>query len=191
MLRMKRGDIVAFEELIERHKQPLLSYTTRMLRDPTEAEDVAQNAFVKVFGALGCFRLEAQFCTWLYTIARNLCLNELRRRSRHWTNSLDAQEYEHEDSSHQVAHPHCGTAAEALIGRELREKIKEAHAELPEPQRTAILLLHEEGLSYEQIAAVLDKSVGATKSLIHRGRQALKTRLVPYLRNGNWRAVAA
>ncbi len=179
VLRVKRGDTAAFEELVERHKHPLLNYTTRMLRDPTEAEDVAQNAFLRVFRATNAFRFKAHFCTWLYTIARNLCLNELRRRSRHWASPLEAQEGECEHSLvyHSEINGRRGTVAEAL-------------AELPEPQRTAILLLQEEELSYQQIAAILHKSVAATKSLIHRGRQMLKARLMPYLRNGNWRVVA-
>ncbi len=193
VLRVNRGDMAAFEELVERHKQPLLNYTTRMLRDPTEAEDVAQNAFVRVFSASKSFRFKAHFCSWLYTIARNLCLNELRRRSRHWASPLEAHQGECERSLvyHHEINARCATAAEALIGRELKEQIEEALAELPEPQRTAILLLHEEELSYEQIAVVLDKSVAGTKSLIHRGRQTLKTRLIPYLRNGYCRVVAA
>ncbi len=193
VLRLKQGDMAAFEELVERHKQPLLNYTTRMLRDPTEAEDVAQNAFVRVFSARNSFRFKAHFCSWLYTIARNLCLNELRRRSRHWAGPLEAQQDECERSLVYQAdiHARCATAAEAIIGRELKEQIDEAVAALPEPQRTAILLLHDEELSYDQIAAVLDKSIAATKSLIHRGRQALKTRLMPYLRNGNCRVAAA
>ncbi len=192
VLRVKRGDTAAFEELVERHKHPLLNYTTRMLRDPTEAEDVAQNAFLRVFRATNAFRFKAHFCTWLYTIARNLCLNELRRRSRHWASPLEAQEGECEHSLvyHSEINGRRGTVAEALVGRELEEEIEEALAELPEPQRTAILLLQEEELSYQQIAAILDKSVAATKSLIHRGRQMLKARLMPYLRNGNWRVVA-
>ncbi|HZR16207.1 MAG TPA: sigma-70 family RNA polymerase sigma factor [Verrucomicrobiae bacterium] len=181
--------MAAFEQLVERHKQSLLNYTTRMLRDPTEAEDVAQNAFFRVFIASDSFRFTAHFRTWLFTIARNLCLNELRRRSRHLTSPLEAQDAECEHSwvYHSEINGRCGTAAEALAGQELQEKVEEALAELSEPQRTAILLLHEEGLSYGQIATILDKSVAATKSIIHRGRQALKSRLSPYLRSGDWR----
>jgi RNA polymerase sigma-70 factor (ECF subfamily) len=188
VIQAQRGDVAAFGELVERHKQPLVNYITRTLHDPIEAEDVAQNAFVRVFKALNRFRLSARFSTWLYAIARNLCLNELRRRTHHLTSSLDADDGERQDGfldPREDRHPYS-TAAEVLVGKELIDKTEEALAELPEPQRTAILLLREEELSYEQIAMSLKRSVPATKSVIHRGRQRLKSRLTPYLRNGHW-----
>ena len=83
MLRVKQGDMAAFEELVEKHKQPVMNLIYRTLQDATEAEDLAQNAFVQVFKSAHRYRASAKFSTWLYTIARNLCLNELRRRSRH------------------------------------------------------------------------------------------------------------
>jgi RNA polymerase sigma-70 factor (ECF subfamily) len=170
-----------------------VNYITRILHDSTEAEDVAQNAFVRVFKSLDRFRLSARFSTWLYTIARNLCLNELRRPSRRLTSSLDAEDRDHQEGGLALCEdPHRHrTAADVLVGNELFEKTEEALAELPEPQRTAILLLNEEELSYEQIAVILKRSVSSTRSLIHRGRQRLKSRLMPYLRNGHWPAVAS
>ena len=83
MLRVKQGDMAAFEELVEKHKQPVMNLIYRTLQDATEAEDLAQNAFVQVFKSAHRYRASAKFSTWLYTIARNLCLNEIRRRSRH------------------------------------------------------------------------------------------------------------
>jgi RNA polymerase sigma-70 factor (ECF subfamily) len=188
VLLTKQGDMAAFGELVEKYKRPLLNYVTRTLRDPTEAEDIAQNAFVRVFKALDRFRLKARFSTWLFAIARNLCLNELRRRSRHLTSPLDREDGNQEDKPHcrSQDNPQFCTAAEALARTELQEKVEEALAALPEPQRTAILLLREEELSYRQIAAILKRSLSATRSLIHRGRQTMKSRLMPYLRNGDW-----
>ena len=97
MLRVKRGDVRAFEELVEKYKQPVMNVVQRMLRDPTEAEDLAQNVFVQVYKSASRYKATAKFSTWLFTIARNLCLNELRRRSRHPADSLEASQTESED----------------------------------------------------------------------------------------------
>ena len=90
MLRVKKGDAHAFEELVDKYKQPVLNFVHRTLRDSSDAEDIAQNVFVQIFKSADRYRVEAKFSTWLYTIARNLCLNEIRRRSRHPAESLDA-----------------------------------------------------------------------------------------------------
>src|SRR6266576_2705596 len=90
MLLVKQGDTAAFEQLVDKYKQPVMNVVYRMLRDATEAEDVAQNVFVQVYKSAGRYEVSSKFSTWLFTIARNLCLNELRRRSRHRAESLDA-----------------------------------------------------------------------------------------------------
>src|SRR4026209_907926 len=97
MLRVKRGDMRAFEELIEKYKQPVINIIYRTLRDATEAEDLAQNVFVQVYKSADRYRITAKFSTWLFTIARNLCLNEIRRRSRHPAESLEAERPDMED----------------------------------------------------------------------------------------------
>jgi len=89
MLRVKRGDMAAFEALVEKYKQPVINLLYRTLHDAAEAEDLAQNVFVQVFKSAHRYKASAKFSTWLYTIARNLCLNEIRRRSRHPAGSLD------------------------------------------------------------------------------------------------------
>src|SRR6266516_18392 len=155
MLRVKQGDAHAFAELVDKYKQPVINVAGRMLRDATEAEDLAQNVFVQVYKSAHRYEVSAKFSTWLFTIARNLCLNEIRRRSRHPADSMEA------------THP--------------------ALADLPENQRTAILLCRQDELSYEDIAEVLGCSLSATKSLIHRGRETLKQKLKPYLRTGSWK----
>src|SRR6188472_3383472 len=96
MLRVKQGDMAAFEELVEKYKQPITNLICRTLQDPAESEDLAQNVFLQVYKSAHRYRVSAKFSTWLYTIARNLCLNEIRRRSRHPAESLD-QDHEHED----------------------------------------------------------------------------------------------
>src|SRR3569832_1640028 len=97
MLRAKRGDLAAFEELVEKYKQPVINIIYRTLNDLAEAEDLAQNVFVQVYKSAHRYEATAKFSTWLFTIARNLCLNEIRRRSRHPAESLDAPHPEQED----------------------------------------------------------------------------------------------
>ena len=187
MLRVKRGNREAFAELVDKYKQPVMNFVYRSLRDETEAEDLAQNVFLQVYKSRSRYKQTAKFSTWLFTIARNLCLNELRRRSRHPAESIeethanneDQPQRQYEDKS-QMAPP------EKLLHGELAQKIEEALAALPENQRTAILLCRQDELSYEEIAEILGCSLSATKSLIHRGRETLKEKLKPYLETGEW-----
>jgi RNA polymerase sigma-70 factor (ECF subfamily) len=187
MLRVKRGNRAAFAELVGKYKQPVMNFIFRTLRDETEAEDLAQNVFLQVYKSRSRYKQTAKFSTWLFTIARNLCLNELRRRSRHPAESLEEKHVEDEDQPRrqfedksQIAPP------EKLLHAELERKILEALDALPENQRSAILLCRQEDLSYEEIAEILDCSLSATKSLIHRGRETLKEKLKPYLSTGAW-----
>jgi RNA polymerase sigma-70 factor (ECF subfamily) len=187
MLRVKRGDRVAFAELVEKYRQPVMNLVYRTLRDEAEAEDLAQNVFLQVYKSRSRYKRTAKFSTWLFTIARNLCLNELRRRSRHPAESLEETHGEHEGQpQRQYEDKKNFLPTETLLHSELAQKIGEALAELPENQRTAILLCRQEDLSYEEIAKILGCSLSATKSLIHRGREVLKQKLKPYLRTGDW-----
>ena len=188
MLRVKQGDGAAFAELVDKYKQPVMNFAWRMLRDATEAEDLAQNVFLQVHKSAHRYKVSARFSTWLFTIARNLCLNEIRRRTRHPADSMDAAGPEgDEQPARQYEDSKTFIPAETLLHEELEQKIQQALAELPEIQRTAILLCRKEEMSYEEIAEVVGCSVSATKSLIHRGRETLKQKLKPYLRTGEWR----
>jgi RNA polymerase sigma-70 factor (ECF subfamily) len=187
MLRVKRGDRAAFAELVEKYKQPVMNFVFRSLRDEIEAEDLAQNVFLQVYKSRARYKQTAKFSTWLFTIARNLCLNEIRRRSRHPAESIEEAHAEHEDLPRQQYEDKSQIAPpEKLLHGELAQKIEEALAGLPENQRTAILLCRQDELSYEEIAEILDCSLSATKSLIHRGRETLKQKLKPYLQTGEW-----
>jgi RNA polymerase sigma-70 factor, ECF subfamily len=187
MLRVKRGDRAAFAELVEKYKQPVLNFVFRSLHDEAESEDVAQNVFLQVYKSRARYQRTAKFSTWLFTIARNLCLNELRRRSRHPAESIEEAHAEQQDQPRQQFEDKSQMAPpEKLLQGELVKKIEEALAELPENQRTAILLCRQEDLSYEEIARILRCSLSATKSLIHRGRETLKEKLKPYLKTGDW-----
>jgi RNA polymerase sigma-70 factor (ECF subfamily) len=187
MLRVQRGDLAAFAELVEKHRQGVMNFVCRTLGDPAESEDIAQTVFVQVFKAAARYSATARFRTWLYTIARNLCLNELRRRARHRADSLDLDPDDEPGAYRPEPVARAPHAGDALLQHELDTKVEEAIRALPEKQRTALLLCREDELSYEEIARVLGCSVSATKSIIHRGREAIKLVLKPYLRDGAWR----
>jgi RNA polymerase sigma-70 factor (ECF subfamily) len=188
MLRVKRGDLVAFEELVDKYKQPIVNLMFRMVHDLEEAEDLAQNVFVRVFQSAKRYEVTAKFSTWLFTIARNLCYNEIRRRSRHPAESIDgsAMETDSDLPARQFEDVKAFSPPETFLQGELEEKIQEAVAALPEKQRLAIALCRQDELSYDEIAEVLECSVSATKSLIHRARETLKQKLKPYLQTGIW-----
>jgi RNA polymerase sigma-70 factor, ECF subfamily len=187
MLRVKQGDTAAFTELVERYKQPVMNLAYRTLRDETEAEDLAQTVFVQAWKSAARYQPTAKFSTWLFTIARNLCLNEIRRRKRHPAESLDQTRDDADDQPLlQIEDKRIAAAPQELLRGELEQKVDEAVSALPENQRTALLLCRQEELSYEEIAAVLGCSLSATKSLIHRARETLKAKLKPYLQTGVW-----
>lgn len=187
MLRVKQGDTEAFTALVEKYKQPVMNLAYRTLRDATEAEDLAQNVFVQAWKSASRYEPTAKFSTWIFTIARNLCLNEIRRRTRHPAESLDQTRDDNPELPlFQVEDRRLASTPDQLLRGELESKVDQAIAALPENQRMALALCHEDELSYEQIAEVLDCSLSATKSLIHRARETLKQKLKPYLKTGDW-----
>lgn len=178
----------AFETLVDTYKQPVMNLVYRTLPDAAEAEDLTQNVFLQVFKSAHRYEPSAKFSTWLFTIARNLCLNEIRRRSRHTAESMDAVMEDQDDmAGRQFEDRRTTSAPEDLMREELYQVVESALSALPEAQRTAILLYQREELSYEDISQTLGCSLSATKSLIHRGREVLKSRLKPYLQSGVWR----
>ena len=185
---VRQGNLVAVGALVEKYRQPIINFASRLLGDPTEAHDVAQNVFVQVLKKGDRFQSRSKFSTWLYAIARNLCHNEHRRRLRQTTEQFeDTSRYDctslwpaREDTRHK------NLLGGVFEWEELQQKIEESLATLPQKQRTAILLLMEQDFSYEQIAVTLGTSISATRALIHRGRQELKRKLQPYLRTGAW-----
>lgn len=188
MLRVKGGDMRAFEELVDKYKQPVMNVIFRTLRDQVEAEDLAQNVFVQVFKSAHRYQVTAKFSTWLFTIARNLCLNEIRRRSRHPAESLETSQTESDDHpARQFEDVKTFSPTENVLQAELENKVQLALDELPENQRTALLLCRQEEMSYDDISEVLGCSLSATKSLIHRARETLKLKLKPYLHSGAWK----
>jgi len=180
MQRTAAGDMAAFEQLVEVHQRRVVGTVAKMIGDDQDAEDIAQQVFLRVWKSAANYRPSAKFTTWLFTITRNLVFNELRRRKRHPTDSIDAEENAHHPSK-SVRETETGNPDRAFLQREMQEAIQAAIDELPEPQRLAIVLRRYEDLPYEEIAEVLNLSVSAVKSLLFRARSQLRTSLARYL----------
>lgn len=187
MIRLQAGDVEAFERLVEKYQSAVVAFCYRFVPDRGEAEDLAQATFVQIYRSAARFRPENRFRAWMFTIARNLCLNEIRRRRNRPSDSLERLT-ESDSAAVIVPFETSATAApEALALRnELVSLVAEAMAALPENQRSALSLFQEQGLRYEEIAETLGLSVGATKSLIFRARETMRQKVKPYLETGKW-----
>ena len=171
MLAFSAGDGAAFDALFGRWAAPLLRYLERMLRDAAGAEELVQEVFLRVHGARERYQPQARFSTWLYRIATNLALNELRRpRRRELHASLD-------EPGGPVLSGEGSAAEDALDARRLAGRVEHELAQLPERQRAALCLTAVEGLSYAEVAAALEISESAVKALVHRARSALAERI--------------
>ena len=178
MTRIGAGDHEAFRQLVERHQNAVVGTVTKMLGNIHDAEDIAQQVFLRIWRNARRYRPDAKFTTWLYTITRNLVFNETRRRGRKKEVSAD----EREETAHQVIEdsPEYRPDQE-LLQNELRAAVDQAIAALPETQRMAVILRRYEQLPYEEIATVLKLSVPAVKSLLFRARTTLRESLAAYL----------
>jgi RNA polymerase sigma-70 factor (ECF subfamily) len=182
MLRVARGDEGSFEELLRRHRAPLTNYFRRMVRDPSLAEDLAQEVFLRVYQARGRYRPEARFTTWLYRIATNLALNTIRDR-KGGAPHPDPGDFEDGSGPGHVADSRPNV--EQQLMRSDRERlIRQAVEELPERQRVAVILHKYQNVDYQQIAKVLGVSESAVKSLLFRAYESLRARLEPLLVGG-------
>lgn len=178
MERVGAGDHVAFRQLVERHQNAVIGTVAKMLGNASEAEDIAQQVFLRIWKNAKRYRPDAKFTTYLFTITRNLVFNETRRKSRKKEVSSDERA---ENSNLTVeASPDRQPDAE-LLQAELQRKVDQAIASLPEAQRMAVVLRRYEQLSYEEIATVLELSVSAVKSLLFRARTSLREALSDYL----------
>lgn len=172
MLRFQKGHEGAFEELVHRHTRAVLNLVYRYLGDASRAEDVAQDIFVKVYRARMKYEPKAKFTTWLYRIAVNHCLNEIRAgKSRP---SLGAP------VNDLLEHPAAEDPDARLHRQELREAVKGAIDALPENQRMAVLLSRYEDMSYDEIAETMGLSLEAVKSLLFRAKENLQRALARF-----------
>jgi RNA polymerase sigma-70 factor (ECF subfamily) len=178
MARAGEGDHEAFRRLVERHQHSVVGTVAKMLGNPSEAEDIAQQVFLRLWRHAKRYRPEAKFTTYLFTITRNLVFNETRRLSRRKEVSAD----EREENSHTLieADP-VRQPDNELLQDELRREVDKAIAVLPDAQRLAVVLRRYEQMPYEEIAVVLGLSVSAVKSLLFRARTTLKDLLKGYL----------
>jgi RNA polymerase sigma-70 factor (ECF subfamily) len=178
MGRIRDGDFTAFEQLIEIHQRSVIGTVAKMLGNPSEAEDISQQVFIRVWKSAARYEPQAKFTTWLFTITRNLVFNEVRRRQRKPTVSVQ----EREETTHRVVEDAQGSSPdEDLLRSEMEAAIDRAIEALPEKQRLAVVLRRYEEMPYEEIGVVLSMSVPAVKSLLFRARTQLKESLQKYL----------
>jgi RNA polymerase sigma-70 factor (ECF subfamily) len=177
---VQRGDKAAFNVLVLKYQHKVLKLVTRYVRDQAEAEDIAQEAFIKAYRALPSFRGESAFYTWLYRIAANTAKNVLVSSRRRLVDyDLDLQDPE--DYAAQVLLKDGDTPEGMLLTEEIRQTVTEAMQQLPDDLREAITLRELEGLSYEEIAEVMECPVGTVRSRIFRAREAIDKKLRPLL----------
>ena len=169
VLRAKRGEIEAFERLVDRYKRKAYFVALSFVGNHEDALDISQDSFVKAFRALKRFRVEFAFFPWFYAIVRNNCLNHLRRVRRRGERSLD----ELEESGFRVFDT-CAQPDEAAQRTELREKVTRAIGLLNADHREIIVLRHFQGLSYKEMAETLRCPQGTVMSRLHAARQCLK-----------------
>ena len=173
MARIRDGDMEAFRCLVEAHQARVVGTISKMLGSDAEAEDLAQQVFIRIWKSAPRYRPTAKFTTWLFRITRNLVFNELRRK-RHFVDQADEMP--------ELAERRDQEPDKVLMEGELQSAIQNAIDQLPESQRLAIILRRYEGMAYEEIAAVMGTTVPAVKSILFRARAELRELLEKYLR---------
>ena len=178
--RVQSGDKKAFDLLVLKYQQRIMKVLSRYVRDPSEVQDLAQEAFIKAYRALPNFRGDSAFYTWLYRIAINTAKNFVVAQGRRPPNddieATEAEQYDGESALKDYASPERETLRD-----EIRETVFRAIEELPEDLKTAITLRELEGMSYEEIAEAMDCPIGTVRSRIFRAREAIDTQLRPLL----------
>ncbi|MGB0128235.1 MAG: RNA polymerase sigma factor RpoE [Rhodocyclaceae bacterium] len=182
--RVQQGDKQAFGLLVSKYQRKLGRLLSRLIRDPAEVEDVTQEAFIKAYRALPSFRGDSAFYTWLYRIGVNTAKNYLVSQGRRapTTTEFDSEEAESFEEGDQLRD--INTPEHLLLSKQIGETVNAAMEALPEELRTAIMLRELEGLSYEEIAAIMDCPIGTVRSRIFRAREAVAAKLQPLLDTG-------
>lgn len=178
--RVQNGDSAAFNLLVRKYQHKVANLVARYVYDAGEIEDIAQEVFVKAYRAIGGFRGDSAFYTWLYRIAINTAKNHLVAQSRRPPNTdVEAQEAELTEAGYNLRE--TGTPESNLLSRELAQRVAAAIRQLPEELRTAITLREFEGLSYEEIATVMECPIGTVRSRIFRAREAIDKEIAPLI----------
>lgn len=176
--RSQKGDIDAFEQLISKYQQKIYNIAYRLMGNPYDANDLAQEALIKVYRSIGGFRLDASFSTWVYHIVTNVCRDELRKRSRHQTTSLDEPVYVEDGEVSKEVADSSYSPEYAYEQKESEEYIQKLINSLNPEYRIVIVLREMLGFSYEEISAELDITLGTVKSRLNRARKYLKDRII-------------
>ena len=179
--RAQLGDKRAFELLVEKYQRKLARLLSRFIRDPAEVEDVTQEAFIKAYRALPAFRGDSAFYTWLYRIGINTAKNYLMAMSRRAPTSTEVEADEAEGFEEGEQLRDINTPESVLLSNEIAETVNSTIEKLPEELRTAIQLREIEGMSYDDIARVMDCPIGTVRSRIFRAREAIAEQLRPLL----------
>jgi RNA polymerase sigma-70 factor (ECF subfamily) len=180
VVRVQKGDKRAFDLLVLKYRHRIYSLCSRFVRDPDEVQDVVQEAFIKAYRALPTFRGESAFYTWLYRITINTAKNYLVSRSRRPPGSdVDVEDAEHFEGAWALRD--IDGPESQLMTEQLRKVIDEAFRKLPEDLRTALSLREFDGLSYEEIADLMQCPVGTVRSRIFRAREAVDADILPLL----------
>jgi len=181
VLRAQRGDTIAFELLVNKYERKLQRLLARLVRDQSEVEDVTQEAFIKAYRALPTFRGESAFYTWLYRIGINTAKNYLTAQGRKAPPMVDIDPEDAESSGESGLACDTGTPEQELMSRQVAETVNAAMDALPEELRSAIMLREIEGMSYDEIAAIMNCPIGTVRSRIFRAREAIAQQLRPLL----------
>ncbi|HZL78757.1 MAG TPA: sigma-70 family RNA polymerase sigma factor [Candidatus Limnocylindrales bacterium] len=181
MERLIAGHDAALNDLMERHAKPVFHFLCRMLGNEDDANDLAQETFVRVFKSCKSFRAEQRFSTWLFTIAANLARNHFRWRSRHPNISLDAENSETEQTLGSTLPTNSPTPKEAALASERAKAVRLAVGKLPEDLREAIVLCEWEEHTVVEAAVILETTPKAVESRLYRARQLLRERLKSWL----------
>ena len=178
----KSGDEAAFGEIMDRYRSPITNYLYRFLNDYEEAVDLAQETFVRVYFAIDRYHTQFAFSTYIYRIATNLAISEIRRRKRRRLMSLTGLFQSEDDTQVEFQPPDTRKLQDIeLVEDERSQVIARAIAALPEKYRVPVILRDIEGCSYDEIAEIMQLGLGTTKSRINRGRGLLKEKLQHYL----------
>jgi len=182
MLRVREGDREAFRALFEKYARPVARFAANFTGIPARGEELAQDVFLQVYRARDRYEPRAKFSTWLYTIAHNLCLNEVRRFDyRGRLEPLDRDDPEEGSRPLELADPAALDGEAVASGHELEARLRELVADLPASQRTALILSRVDELRYQEIGEILSCSEQAVKSLIFRATRTLKEGLREYV----------
>lgn len=179
--RAQAGEQAAFDQLVSKYQRKLGRLLSRYIRDAAEIEDVSQEAFIKAYRALPSFRGDSAFYTWLYRIGINTAKNYLVAQGRRAPTSteFDADEAEGFEDASMLRD--INTPESLLLSKQIGQTVNSAMDALPEELRTAIVLREIEGLSYEEIASIMDCPIGTVRSRIFRAREAVAAKLRPLL----------